>query len=347
MPWVVRETTVTDGSPHIGGRIDRLVQELAGGTRAHVAGLFDFDCVSVNEQRTRETGRRLEPGDRVQVRYEAGRRYHARPHPRVHTGFAIVFEDRELVVVDKSADLLTVPTERNEPYTLVYRVNEYVQRTKHGKGAFPVHRLDRGVSGLLVFGKSPEMAQLIRDQFAARKPERKYLALIAGQPKKSADVFRSFLATDKSLNRYSTDDEEIGQYAETRYRVVQQFTDTCLVEVQLHTGRRNQIRVHFSEAGHPVLGDPRYAPEAARHPDWPYERIALHARSLGFNHPITTEWLHFESQLPSEMTKFLLKARRAAGPPIPGQARDSLQRQGNAAARRGTPAANKRKHRRR
>lgn len=318
MPWIIRETTVTESSSFLGARIDRLVQELAGGTRAHVAGLFDFDCVSLNGTQTKETGRRLERGDHVHIRFESGRRYHARPRPRSHSGFAVVHEDRELIVVDKSAELLTVPTERNEPYTLVYRVNEYVRRSKHGKGAFPVHRLDRGVSGLLVFGKTPEIAQIIRDQFAARKPERKYVAIIAGHLAKASDVFRSFLATDKALNRFSTDDEEIGQYAETRYKVLERFADTTLVEVRLETGRRNQIRVHFSEAGHPVLGDPRYRPDAAQHPEWPYERIALHAQCLGLRHPITTEWLHFESQLPREMMTFLHRVRGAAQDSFPG-----------------------------
>ncbi len=319
MPWITRQAVVNAKSPHVGGRIDRLVQELAGGTRAHVAGLFDFDCVLVNAQPTRETWRRLVEGDRVQVRFEEGRRYHARPRPRAHRGFAIVHEDRELIVVDKSPELLTVPTERNEPYTLAYRVNEYVRRTKSGKGAFPVHRLDRGVSGLLVFGKTKEISDLIRDQFAARKPERKYVAIVAGHLAKPAGEFRSFLATDKSLNRYSTDDEEIGQFAATHYRVVESLGDTSLVEVRLETGRRNQIRVHFSEAGHPVLGDPRYRPEAARHSDWPYKRIALHAQTLGLTHPISEEVLRFESQLPGEMVRFILQARQIAANQHPTQ----------------------------
>jgi 23S rRNA pseudouridine1911/1915/1917 synthase len=308
VPWIVRQVEVTESSPHVGGRLDRLVQELAGGARSHIAGLFDFDCVTINGQPTRDTWRRLLPGDHVQVRFEAGRRYHARPRPRPHRGFAIVHEDRELVVVDKSPELLTVPTERNERYTLVDRVDEYVRRSKGGKGAFPVHRLDRGVSGLVVFGKSPEISQMLRDQFAARKPERKYVAIVAGRVKPASGTFRSFLATDKALNRFSTDDEEIGQYAVTNYLVTQQFADTCVAEVRLETGRRNQIRVHFSEVGHPVLGDPRYAPEQAAHPLWPYRRIALHAQTLGLTHPLTGEALRFDSQLPREMTAFLLQA---------------------------------------
>lgn len=311
MPWITRQAAVDAASQFAGARIDHLVQELAGGTRSHVSGLFDFDCVSLNGQVTRETWRRLVEGDRVSVRFEEGRRYHARPRPRAHRGFAIVYEDREIIVVDKSPELLTVPTERNEPYTLVYRVDEYIRRSKKGKGAFPVHRLDRGVSGVLVLGKTNEIADLIRDQFAARKPERKYVAIVAGRVAKSKGEFRSYLATDKSLNRYSTDDEEVGQYAATHYRILERFADTTLVEVWLETGRRNQIRVHFSEAGHPVLGDPRYRPESARHRYWPFQRIALHAQTLALTHPMTDEPLRFETQLPGEMVRFILQARQS------------------------------------
>jgi 23S rRNA pseudouridine1911/1915/1917 synthase len=309
VPWITRRNVVDGSSRHLGGRIDRLVQELVGGTRSHIAGLFDFDCVSLNSQLTRDAWRRLAAGDCVEVRFEQGRRYHPRPRPRTHQGFAVIHEDRELIVVDKSPELLTVPTERQEPYTLVYRVNEYLRRSKGGKGAFVVHRLDRGVSGLLVFGKTPEIAALLRDLFAERKPERKYVALVAGHLSLPEGEFHGFLATDRSLKRYSTDDEEIGQFAATHYRVLEQLKDTSLVEIWLETGRRNQIRVHFSEAGHPVLGDPRYRSEAARHPGWPYRRIALHAQTLGLTHPISGEILRFESRLPREMVSFILQAR--------------------------------------
>src|SRR5262245_42097263 len=116
VPWITQQSVVDAKSLHVGGRMDRLVQQMAGGTRDHVAGLFDFGCVTVNSQPTHETWRRLVVGDRVQVRFEAGRRYHARPRPRAHRGFAVIYEDRELIVVDKSPELLTVPTDRNEPY---------------------------------------------------------------------------------------------------------------------------------------------------------------------------------------------------------------------------------------
>jgi 23S rRNA pseudouridine1911/1915/1917 synthase len=112
------------------------------------------------------------------------------------------------------------------------------------------------------------------------------------------------------LNRFSTDDESIGQLAITHYRVVAHLDGATVVQVRLETGRRNQIRVHFAEAGHPVLGDPRYEAELARHPRWPHQRLALHARLLGFEHPVTGQALRLESPLPAEFERFLKASAR-------------------------------------
>jgi 23S rRNA pseudouridine1911/1915/1917 synthase len=322
VPFVTRQTTIASDSPFSGGRADRLVQQLVGGSRSHVTGLFDHECVTLNDRLLRDPGWRLSAGDQIAVRFEADRRYAPLPRPRVHRGFAVVYEDRCLIVVEKAAELLTVPTERGERHTLVERVGEYVRRATGGRGAFPVHRLDRGVSGLLVFGKTREIADTLRDQFAARKPMRCYLAIVVGWVEPGEGEFRSYLATDKALNRFSTEDPQIGQLAVTHYRVLDYLSDTTLVEVQLETGRRNQIRVHFAEAGHPVLGDPRYEAQIARHRFWPYKRIALHAKSLAFEHPVTGETLKFESHLAKEMAAFINQTGRSSAShrdPPPGK----------------------------
>lgn len=311
MPFLSRQATVDSASSNLGARADRLVQELVGTSKSFVAGLFDHDCVKLNTLLLPDAGYRLKAGDRIDVRYEANRRYSPKPRQRPTRGFEIVYEDREVIVVNKDADLLTVPTEHEEPYTLIDRVNEYVEREGKGRdrGAFIVHRLDRGVSGLLVFGKSKIMADRLRDQFAARKPERLYTAIVNGKMKQTQGEFRSYLATAKSLNRYSTNDPQDGELAVTHYQVLEFLADTTLVEVQLETGRRNQIRVHFAEAGHPVLGDPRYNPDEAQHAHWPHERIALHARTLGIANPETGAAMKFELPLPSEMTRFIEQGR--------------------------------------
>jgi len=305
MPLTRKSVTVADDSPFVGNRIDLLVKELCGLSRSQILGLFDHGCVQLNGALAAQPSVRLRAGDRVELKYDAHQRYHPKPKPRQNLGFTIVFEDRFLIVVDKPAELLTVPTRRNEANTLKDKVEAYVRHVAKGHGAFPVHRLDRGVSGLLVFGKSAEIMRQLKDQFAASKPEREYIALIAGRLQNKQGTFKSLLATDKDLNRFSTDDEEIGQLAITHYRVISNFDDATLVQVRLETGRRNQIRVHFAEAGHPVLGDERYQPDLARHPHWPHRRLALHARLLGFEHPTTDQPFRFQSPLPAEFERFI------------------------------------------
>jgi 23S rRNA pseudouridine1911/1915/1917 synthase len=310
VPFLNQELLVDEQSPHLGGRIDRCVQELVGCSRSFVTGLFDHDCVTLNGEMEPDGGRFLNAGDRIILRYEANRRYSPRRRPREkHQGFSILHEDRHLIVVEKSADLLTVPTERREPYTLIYRVNEHVRHQDRRSAAVVVHRLDLGVSGLLVFAKSQDVAKTLQQQFRDRKPERQYDAIVSGIVKEDAGEFRSHLITAKSLTRYSTEDPDDGELAITHYQVASRMAGTTHVVVRLETGRRNQIRVHFSEAGHSVLGDQRYRPDLWAKIDWPFRRLALHAGTLGFQHPVTEQPLQFHSPLPREMTKFLSKYR--------------------------------------
>ncbi len=312
VPFLIRELTIEDSSPFISARIDRCVQEIAGGSRSHVTGLFDHDCVKLNGQVETNAGHSLKVGDQICVRFEENRRYspRRRPEQQKHRGFSIVFEDRHIVVVEKSADMLTVPTDGGEPHTLLYRVNEHVKHEGRGRGAFIIHRLDRGVSGLLMFGKTKEDARLMQNQFRQRKPDRRYDAIVAGVMKKDSGEFRSYLATGKNLNRYSTDEEDDGELAVTHYQVIERLPDTTHVAVQLETGRRNQIRVHFAEAWHPVLGDNRYRTDLWEKIPWAPKRFALHASTLGFDHPITGEPMRFSSPLPVEMTKFMNFSKR-------------------------------------
>lgn len=311
MPLTKKSVLVDAESRHLGRRIDRVVQSLTEMLpRAQVLGLFDQGCVQLNGATCMFPGQKAGVGDQVEVKYDARQVYHPRKQPRHNLGFEIVFEDRHLIVVNKPPELLTVPTIRGETNTLVAKVSQYVRHVSGGKQVFTAHRLDRGVSGLLVMGKSMEISQQIRDQFALHKPEREYAALVAGSVDEEQGTFNTLLATDKDLTRFSTDNEDIGQRAITHYEVVTRLKGFTHVRVWLETGRRNQIRVHFAEAGHPVIGDPRYEPQLAAHRRWPYKRLALHARQLAFDHPVTGRQLRFESPLPAEMVRMLAKVPR-------------------------------------
>jgi 23S rRNA pseudouridine1911/1915/1917 synthase len=190
-------------------------------------------------------------------------------------------------------------------------IGRLLQRRGHRARLSVVHRLDRGTSGLLVFGKNPRVARELIAQFRVHKAEREYGAFVAGRVTSDAGTFESRLGTTRSLRRYSVEAKQSGgERAVTHYRVEERFAEATFVRVTLETGKRNQIRVHFAEAGHPVLGDERYGVDVARNAAWRYKRLALHAMSLGFEHPRTRERLRFESPLPSEFESFLAQARR-------------------------------------
>jgi 23S rRNA pseudouridine1911/1915/1917 synthase len=286
-------------------RLDLVVRDLCQLSREQVSGLLDHGCVRINEAVATHGGQRVRAGERVEVEYDPQRRYHPKRKPPRNLGFEIAFEDDHLIVVNKPASLLTVPTPYREKNTLIDKITAYLSHSGRKREAFVAHRLDRGVSGLLVFGKSLEISMKLRDQFELRKPQREYIAIVRGALRSHEGTFRSYLATDANLNRFSTDDTEAGQLAITHFRLVASLDDATLVQIWLETGRRNQIRVHFAEAGHPVLGDPRYQSRLAVHPRWTARRIALHARSLGFTHPATGEAYRFESPLPRDFAEFL------------------------------------------
>jgi 23S rRNA pseudouridine1911/1915/1917 synthase len=321
MPWKEIERIV---GPQETGPADRLARLMTQLPHSHVRGLFDHGCVTLNGEPCPFHGTALAAGDRLRLRFEPGRRYREKPRAHEEHAFRLVYEDPHVLVVDKAAGILTVPTERGEPSALVYALARYLSRGKRvGLRVAIVHRLDRDTSGLLVFGKRREVAEALKNQFRDRKPERAYLAIVAGHPRHGQGTLEGYLATDPSLNQYTTPHAERGKLAITHYEVLREVPGASLVRVRLETGRRNQIRVHFAEMGHPVLGDVRYRPELATHPRWKARRLALHAGVLGFVHPEAEQALRFESPMPLEFRSFLGEAlaaeidRLPAPPPLP------------------------------
>ncbi len=254
----------------------------------------------------------VEPGDRLSIL-----RWTPEPPKKETTKFSdrrIIYQDDLILVVEKPAGILTVPTPYREKNTLIHWLEKEIapDLVRNGDGppgklqgiVFSIHRLDRDVSGLLVFAKNLKVAEQMREQFSQRKPQRRYTAIVAGIVGPDQGTFRSYLATDKNLNRYSVPNESDGELAITHYRVESRWRDSTLVTVELETGRRNQIRVHFAEANHPVLGETRYRRHQAEHDRWRYRRIALHAHELGFEHPGTGKFHLYHSSLPNEFESF-------------------------------------------
>ena len=303
----LKTANVPANIPQPARQLSNILQNLFKIPRSQILPLIEEGLVTVNGRVKRQAFFVVEIGDSVGVDLV--------PQPisapslsknkRSTKSIDFLYDDEDLAIVNKPANLLTVPTRHREPHTLMSLVERQFQKSVDGARAFCVHRLDRGVSGVLVIAKSLEMAEALRNQFAMRKPQRKYIALVAGIPRPESHELRSYLATDENLNRYSVPNAEHGELAITHYMTRHVWRDAAFLEVRLETGRRNQIRVQLAEAGYPILGDPRYKPRQAEHWAWPHQRLALHAETLGFKHPRTGVPIQMETQWPQEFRDFI------------------------------------------
>lgn len=208
-------------------------------------------------------------------------------------GLAILYEDRDVLVVDKPAGLLTMGTDSDKTRTAYFFLTDYVRRgySKSRKRIFIVHRLDRETSGIVIFAKNVEAKIRLQDHW--KDTEKKYLAVVHGQCAKTSGTITTYLAENKAHIVYSTPDRTKGRLSSTGYKVLKQTRDFALLELDLLTGRKHQIRVHLAGIGHPIVGDQKYGKRDRHH-----TRLALHARSISFKHPFTGQQLTFESQVP-------------------------------------------------
>lgn len=207
----------------------------------------------------------------------------------------IVFEDDSVVVVDKPAGLLTIATDREKERTLYAWLYQHVKRHRPPEKIFIVHRLDREASGLLVFAKTPGAKEFLQKQFGNRTAGRVYKAVVEGRVSENAKTIESLLTENRAHRSYSTSDREIGEQAITHFRVIKRSSRRTLLEIELGSGRKHQIRVHLAELGHPITGDRVYGNSGKS----PLGRLALHAERLVFRHPATGEKKQFESPCPA------------------------------------------------
>ncbi|MFC1759494.1 pseudouridine synthase [Planctomycetota bacterium] len=291
------------------GRVDKVVRSLSDASHSQVRGMISFGCVQVNDARIDDPATTVREGDTVSLRFEPTQRYREKKKQWDDRTFSIAFEDDHLIVVDKSAGVLTVPTESGERSTLVDRVTAYISHSRSNRDACVVHRLDRDISGLLVFGKHEGVGNQLIEQFKETKPERVYSAIVAGVYQKEEGTYRSRMSDKKRIDKYVTRKAQQTENAVTHYRVMERLAGATLIEAILETSWRNQLRAHFANAGHPVLGDPRYGNECSSHQHWVRKRLALHAQSLCFVHPVTGDRVECDSPLPVSFQKFARKAK--------------------------------------
>ncbi len=223
-------------------------------------------------------------------------------------GLAILYEDKDILVVDKPAGLLTVATEREKSRTAHFVLTDYIRKGcgRSRKRLFVVHRLDRDTSGTLIFAKSEEAMLRLKAQW--KQTEKKYLAVVHGRCEKSSGTITSYLAEDKDYTVYSTPDSTKGKLSQTAYTVLRETKGFSLLEVDLLTGRKNQIRVHLAGIGCPIVGDTKYGKYGKE--DESQSRLALHARSISFKHPFSGKKLTFEADVPVFFTTLVGRIER-------------------------------------
>jgi len=204
------------------------------------------------------------------------------------------------MVIEKVPGLLTVANAKESENTVASLLNNYVQKgnPKSRKRIFIVHRLDQDTSGILIFAKNEQSKRYLQENW--KEAAKTYYTVVNGQLEEKEGLLSSYL-TQNSIHRvYSVDDSEAGKLSKTEYKVLKESDKYSLIEINLLTGRKNQIRVHFSEAGHPVVGDKMYGRKEKG-----IKRLALHAAKLSVNHPVTKERMTFETRIPAYFNSLL------------------------------------------
>lgn len=265
--------------------LDALQSLFPDSSKTTLRQMLRGDRVRVNGMPERDAKREIGGEDRVTIAEKSDR-----IDPRVR----ILYEDADLIVVNKAERLLTVPTDEVLYESAESFLNTYLGGKAGETRAYHVHRLDRDTSGVLVFAKNTHVRDRLQEQFTQHKAERIYVAIVYGKLREPTGTFRSYLAEDRELRVRTVADARDGKEAITHYRVIASGRRWSMVEVTLETGRRNQIRVHFAEAGHPVAGDTMYG--RGREED--LGRLALHAKTLAFLHPRTGKKMTFTAEVP-------------------------------------------------
>lgn len=265
-----------------------LFEKLPSKSRTTVKSYLAHRQVSVNCSMTTKFDTQLNVGDTVEINY--GRAAASLRHPMLR----IVFEDDYLIVIEKRNGLLSIATDKQTSKTAFNILSDYVKSEDPSNRIFVVHRLDRETSGLMMFSKDQELKQQIQYDWNETVVERKYYAVVEGIMEQEDGVISTYLTESKALKVYATRKEE-GKIANTAFKVLDSNDSYSLLELELETGRKNQIRAHMEYVGHSIIGDKKYGAKSS-----PIDRVALHAGKLSFIHPVTGERMDFSTPIPAK-----------------------------------------------
>jgi len=269
--------------------LEKLAQLFPESSRTTLRQMLQHGRVRVNGEVEKDAKRPLGADDAVEVTDKKAARL-------LPSELTLLHEDRDVLVVVKANGLLTVPTEREKDTTAQAYLNHYLGARAEDR-VHVVHRLDRETSGVLVFAKNFHAREALKEQFAAHSVDRVYIAVIEGALPQASGSIRSHLLERRDLRMVSVKAHKDAKHAVTHYRTIEKNAKYSMLEVTLETGRKNQIRAHLSEAGHPIVGDQFYGSTVN-----PLGRLGLHAKLLGFKHPTSGEKMSFTAPIPRVFT---------------------------------------------
>lgn len=266
-----------------------LLKQHSQQSRSSVKDMLSKGHIYINGEVSTQFNQPLVPGDEVLISPKRGNIEFNNPL------LNIIWEDDNLIVVNKKEGLLSVANARVKERTAYHLLSSYVKKSDPRNKIFILHRLDRETSGLMMFAKNPEVQKKLQSDWNNMITKRTYVAVVEGRPEKERDLLISNLTENKNMQVYVT--RESGKEAITRYHMLRTNGRYSLLELNLETGRKNQIRAQMQSIGHSIAGDFKYGAETD-----PANRLMLHARSLHFIHPVTGEEMQFDTRIPDRFT---------------------------------------------
>jgi len=278
------------------GLQDFLLRYVPNKSRNNIKSLLSFKEVFVDGVMTTKFDYPLQQGQKVSIHSAKNRA--SQPNELLE----IIFEDENIIVINKPCGLLSIATENEKQQTAYHMLTDYVKGANQKNRVFAVHRLDRDTSGVLMVAKNEKMKLALQDNWADLVKERAYVAVVEGIVEKKSGTIKSWLKETKTMLMYSAPKSSGGLEAITNYKVIKENKNYSLLDITLKTGRKNQIRIHMKDIGHSVVGDKKYDSSSN-----PLKRLGLHANRLVVVHPFSKEEMSFEASLPKSFMGLLSK----------------------------------------
>ena len=264
-----------------------LLETFKSQSRNSVKSMLSSHRVSIDGAPVTQFNFKLYPGDTVIISSTPIRK-------KTRSNLPIIYEDEEFIVINKPSGLLSIASDKEKGSTAYRMLSDYVQQKDKHNRIFVVHRLDEDTSGVLMVAKNPKIQKALQDNWNDIVSKRGYYAVVEGKMENKEGTIKSYLKKNAQNLMYSSKDKN-GQFSVTHYKVMKSNDDYSLLDVNIDTGRKNQIRVHLGDLGHHVIGDDKYG-----EPKNPLKRLGLHAYCLEFKHPITGKKMKFETKMPDE-----------------------------------------------